>query len=530
MAIADGFIGTNNGMGQGLAYVLPQSKSEDYALKMAQDESRQLAATAAANLKRQQLLQDNIGKQFAAQKLPALWSPYNAAVSDAAKQWQTKAATFNANAGQSPFTNPELMNEYNTNVLGLAQKSKELGDRYTKLYSTAVADGGNKYTPESVKNVLDFEETVKKDPMAALNMPLPELKPASATFDDFNKLIKPIGITRDNGTLSTTQADRGNHITQGLETVTSNPEKWNPMTEKQFGLNLYLPTFPIKNARGRNIYPTNEKALDKFADNIMSQKDSPERLADFGISEDDEFAKEKLVDAMRKQNAGMGKFLTSVADLADAKVAKKSNYDNWREKMSLSDSYIKGRQKSSGSGSKIDDDVYYTNQFMDKVFAGARGDASGAGSGEQLGGILDGKGYAKEWSLPNSDKIQNKPYHVERFTTDGKPNGKIKITIAPKVLASGEEGEPQSITIDANNENIDRSKLNSFLKEATGGSLGVKESQIRTNQASGKVKQAQPTKTVPVSKIKSLVGKAGYEGYTEKELMDYYKSQGYTIK
>jgi hypothetical protein len=38
------------------------------------------------------------------------------------------------------------------------------------------------------------------------------------------------------------------------------------------------------------------------------------------------------------------------------------------------------------------------------------------------------------------------------------------------------------------------------------------------------------TKNTTMSAIKSLVGTKGYEGYTEKELVDYYKSQGYTIK
>lgn len=37
-------------------------------------------------------------------------------------------------------------------------------------------------------------------------------------------------------------------------------------------------------------------------------------------------------------------------------------------------------------------------------------------------------------------------------------------------------------------------------------------------------------KTAQASQIKSLVGKPGYEGYTEKELIEYYKSQGYVIK
>ena len=42
-------------------------------------------------------------------------------------------------------------------------------------------------------------------------------------------------------------------------------------------------------------------------------------------------------------------------------------------------------------------------------------------------------------------------------------------------------------------------------------------------------KQAS-NKTVPLSTIRGLVGTKGYEGYDEKELVDYYKSQGYDIK
>jgi len=37
-------------------------------------------------------------------------------------------------------------------------------------------------------------------------------------------------------------------------------------------------------------------------------------------------------------------------------------------------------------------------------------------------------------------------------------------------------------------------------------------------------------KEVSVATIRSKVGTKGYEGYTEKELIDYYRSQGYTIK
>jgi hypothetical protein len=42
--------------------------------------------------------------------------------------------------------------------------------------------------------------------------------------------------------------------------------------------------------------------------------------------------------------------------------------------------------------------------------------------------------------------------------------------------------------------------------------------------------QQPSAKTIPLSKIQSLVGQPGYEGYTAQELVDYYKSQGFTIK
>lgn len=40
----------------------------------------------------------------------------------------------------------------------------------------------------------------------------------------------------------------------------------------------------------------------------------------------------------------------------------------------------------------------------------------------------------------------------------------------------------------------------------------------------------QKAKTIPQATIKGLVGKKGYEGYTEQELIDYYKSQGYEVQ
>jgi hypothetical protein len=55
----------------------------------------------------------------------------------------------------------------------------------------------------------------------------------------------------------------------------------------------------------------------------------------------------------------------------------------------------------------------------------------------------------------------------------------------------------------------------------------VRSKSITTGTPESKKETSE--KSVSLTNIKGLVGKKGYEGYTEKELVDYYKSQGYKI-
>lgn len=65
---------------------------------------------------------------------------------------------------------------------------------------------------------------------------------------------------------------------------------------------------------------------------------------------------------------------------------------------------------------------------------------------------------------------------------------------------------------------------------------GVSLQDVKNNFGIGPVKKSDSKivskggKKVSSTVIKNLVGKKGYEGYTEKELVDYYKSQGYSIE
>jgi hypothetical protein len=52
---------------------------------------------------------------------------------------------------------------------------------------------------------------------------------------------------------------------------------------------------------------------------------------------------------------------------------------------------------------------------------------------------------------------------------------------------------------------------------------------VREKKTTG-TQNTQPKKTATRAQVKSLVGTKGYEGYTEQELIEYYKRQGYEIK
>lgn len=68
------------------------------------------------------------------------------------------------------------------------------------------------------------------------------------------------------------------------------------------------------------------------------------------------------------------------------------------------------------------------------------------------------------------------------------------------------------------------------IKLALGGKTGVKQLNKEMTTPSKTGGGSKPTKTISPAKLKSLVGTSGYEGYTEKELQDYYRKNGYEIK
>jgi len=73
---------------------------------------------------------------------------------------------------------------------------------------------------------------------------------------------------------------------------------------------------------------------------------------------------------------------------------------------------------------------------------------------------------------------------------------------------------------------------NAFTSDEVLATLGEKGYDVSklAQGAPAAQKKSAPTKEVPISKLQSLVGTKGYEGYTLDELKQYYRSQGYTVK
>ena len=519
MAISEGFFGDQSGNGRGLDYILPQTRSQDYAFQLAQDQSKRLATQAAAKLKRQQTIQDSIGREFASQQLPQFWAPFNSAINDKSEAWQKKAAEYNATTGKSPFQNPELMSEYNRDVKGLGVQSKQLGDNYSKLYSAAVADGGNKYTPESIKEVMDFQEKVSLDPIAALNKPLPQLKTQPADFSAFTKELKPVAIKNETGNSITTQANRADHIDQAAGIALNNPEKWGPLLMTQFGVDVTKPTFPLLGSTGRNVYPTNDTAVETIATKILSGPNAQEQLVEIGIDPTDKFAPEKLSSFIKQQNDGFGKFLTQSADYADARVGK-SNAVSYkdedqamkRERLALSRASGERAERSANKSTGSDQETY-RQQWVDDMWSGKEG------SGEKLKSIVGAKaGYDKDLGIiVKGDKI-----------TFNIPS-KTSVTINDEGEEKSKTIPGRTVTVDKNKPE-DKQKLNTLISDLTGENINP----TKFNTVGGKGKE-QRTQTAPSSAPKSITRselskRAAASGYSASEYEKLLKQRGIKIQ
>lgn len=132
--------------------------------------------------------------------------------------------------------------------------------------------------------------------------------------------------------------------------------------------------------------------------------------------------------------------------------------------------------------------------------------------------------------------ILTKDITIQKKNKDGKVISSKTLKKGSLVQDSYAEKYPQNIQEEPRihvQEKVGTSGVRNRLVDYSYMPKGLTKAQ---NEALGQFKPAAQSKTTggkksaTVSQIKALVGKKGYEGYTEKELIEHYKSHGYDIK
>lgn len=207
---------------------------------------------------------------------------------------------------------------------------------------------------------------------------------------------------------------------------------------------------------------------------------------------------------------------SNVASKWDPVAAPMSEWQKWQIR--------NGYDPRKAGRTEGDDDRIYRQEWVDGMWNRE------PGSGEKLvSAVAALPEYEGQIKIRESKDKRYLKFDIpaKKMTTFDEDKGEA----VTKVKAEG-----RTVTIDRDNP-ADRDKLNALVSNLTGeninptkfNTVGGKGKKTRT-PASGSAPQKSASKEVPLSKVKSLVGKPGYEGYSEKELVEYYKSQGYKIK
>lgn len=526
MAYGSGYMGdATSGIGQGLAYVIPEGGAAKYAMNLAQEHASQLQQL----VKQKQALaikaQEQYQNDFKDQKLPQAFAPFDKELNTRFNSWIQKGAKQYATTGKNPYNDPEFMAQYNTDVLTPARKSQELGANYTKLRAIAETDPGNKYTKDSKQAVIDYQKQMESDPFSTLDKPLPQLVETPATVDDLVKTLKATSTKSDDGTWETKGPDSSAHKAQAFAALLGD-EKWHPLLKK-YGYNPDLPDFGVytdpKHPNGKRVWYTNETFTGHQADDILSAPDDPRNariLQTLGIDPaNDQNAKYKLQHAIADQNAAMGSAVTDVAGRKDAEVPTERDRKYADANFGLAQARLGiAEERLQLSKDKEAKKAQETDSLIEKMRTGEHG------SGEELAAhFATNPSYGKPLAIRANPK---KPDEIAiDVPAKVKANPNYNPDLPPSNINAPTIQVQKPYTIQLNKQNVAdfHAKLAYLLKESGGDKKLDKESK-RLNQPSG-IPPAKKT-----IKQSDIAAKAAVAGYTTKEYTELLKQKGIKIE
>jgi len=519
-----GFEGDQSQQGQGLAYVLPQSRTTGYFMQLANERESDRRAQAALLQQQQQKANEAYANHLYQFKTPEIANEYTKWLQPKFDDLLSSAAQYHASTGQDPFTNPDFIRQ--TNQLNTVAKSTDQANKRAVAVATAIADKSKNYTPESKQANIDWLQKYHSDPVSALYTPPPPLEERNLDLNDAVKLGHATANVRSAGGYTITEPNSHNHVVQG-QAILSQPE-FSPLLQG-YGIDPHVGDIGgIPNGHGGTIYPTDAPRVNAIADQILQNAQQPHYTATLqaaGIDPADPHAKDKLVDVVTKQNAGYGKVLGDFRSRLDANVETKKVPDYGEDRLAISEANLDlARQRMELAKEKgvKDTTPIYRQKLVSDMLTGV------PGSGETL-----------------TNRLKADPSYDPKTELGIKVEGdNIKFTIParrkfdPKANnGAGDYADVQPshvVTINKQDPNADV-ELNELVNQLTGEKVDISALRtvggkkhlptVQNNAGTG-----QHGKTTTLQQIQSKVGKPGFEGYTQQELVDYYKAQGYNIK
>jgi hypothetical protein len=216
---------------------------------------------------------------------------------------------------------------------------------------------------------------------------------------------------------------------------------------------------------------------------------------------------------------------------------------------------VQERPKSTYSDKKFIEPEKGMTEYQRRRLALAE---AGDGGGNEIGNIEVNKEFFGKSTTTASGKEIEKPVKTIKFDYFIKPtqknfastqlNNVLNLSTGKNEMMSADTnaaliglgytktkgGKLQVKAVVVNSDKIEFAVNEMDLPIKVRNSDEYKSAKNKLNSEYKRLQQSKPTtkptKNTTMSAIKSLVGTKGYEGYTEKELVDYYKSQGYTIK
>lgn len=484
MAIEPGFIGDNP---QGLAYVLPNSRTESYAIQLNQERAAQQRAQAALLLKQQQEANDAYAQHLYANKIPDHNAQWDAVINPAFQQYTQDAAAYHAKTGKDAFAQPEFVQRRN-DILSMAAKSNQAAKTAVALSTLLNNDRDNKLNPDDKQRIAQALVAYNADPVKNADM-LNGLTASAKPYDitDAQKLLKPTTIGDNNGYFDITKPDRHKHVIQAQD-VLADP-KFNQLKIKN-GINPAVgDAFHITDVNGTH-YPTDEPTVRRFVQHILQDPTLPGSAATLqaaGVDPADPNAEQKLTELAMQQNKGYGNLVSSLADYADARAKSDKKRVFGAERLDLANERLElvadrlqmAKDKAAAKGTEIN--PTYFQDLSERMRTGV------PGSGEEFAQLVkNNPAYLRGIHVDNTNPQAVKITIPARYKTDA---SKTAFNADQKVIPNSDRVKTQdeiTYTLDSTNPTQWAAGLGQIYKTVTGESVGSATKAL-TKAGKGKV-------------------------------------------